>query len=154
HDGKVLASWGPEDNTLRLWEVATGQLWHRLEGHHGPVNGFSFSADSRRLATSSEDTSILVWNLTGLIKDHTRALSRYSPKEGEAFWTDLAGQDAAQAYQALAALTATPSETVAFLQERLRPAPEITEEHLARLITDLDADEFATREKAAEELER
>jgi hypothetical protein len=42
---------------------------------------------------------------------------------------------------------------VPFLKPLLRPAPRGDEKRLARLIADLDADEFAVREKAAAELE-
>ena len=44
-DGKLIASAGKE-NRIILWEVATGQEVHRLEGHQGPVRGSA----SRRTA--------------------------------------------------------------------------------------------------------
>src|SRR5262249_31532171 len=41
-----------------------------------------------------------------------------------------------------------------FLRRQLRPAEAAGEERLTRLIADLDADEFADRERAARQLER
>jgi hypothetical protein len=42
---------------------------------------------------------------------------------------------------------------VAFLQDHLQPVPHVSEEHVARLIADLDSGKFAVRQKAAKDLE-
>jgi hypothetical protein len=50
-------------------------------------------------------------------------------------------------------LTASPDQTVTLLKSKLQPAPAPAErEHVARLVADLDSDDFAVREKAAQEL--
>jgi WD40 repeat protein len=64
-DGRTLAAGGWYDPTIQLWEVATGQLRHSLRGHRGRIFTLVFSADGKRLASGSEDTTALLWDLTG-----------------------------------------------------------------------------------------
>ena len=56
-DGRTLAT-GSSDNTVRLWDVATGRAFAVLSGHAGAVYAgavlsVAFSADGRTLATAS-----------------------------------------------------------------------------------------------------
>jgi dipeptidyl aminopeptidase/acylaminoacyl peptidase len=152
-DGKTLASFGP-DRAIRLWEVATGQERHRLEGHRGPVSSVAFAPDGRRLASGGVDTTVLIWELVRRDKATARGGARPSVKEVEAWWTALTGDNAVQAYQAQQKLIAAPQETVAFFKGPLQPMAATDGKRLARLLADLDAEDFAAREKAVEELEK
>ncbi|MCI0464303.1 MAG: PQQ-binding-like beta-propeller repeat protein [Gemmataceae bacterium] len=61
-NGKVLAS-GGEDQTLCLWDAATGKELHRLTGHGYAVCDVAFSADGKRVASSSGiQRTIRVWD--------------------------------------------------------------------------------------------
>jgi hypothetical protein len=152
-DGRTLAA-GDSKNTVRLYDVATGQELHRLQGHRGHVISLFFSADGKCLVSSSQDTSVLVWDLTRVLADKPRVRGRLSPKDLEVLWTDLASDEAARAYKAQAKLTRAPKETLAFLKERLHPVAEPDLKGLSGLLADLDADEFTVRGKAAEQLEK
>jgi hypothetical protein len=153
-DGRTLASSYP-DNRVCLWEVATGRKRHCLEGHRGPISSLCWSADAKRLLSGSYDTSILVWDMTQAAHDRPRANVHLTPKELEALWTQLAGNDAALAYTAEAKLTAAPQDSLAFLKEHLPPAPAAHEDkRITQLVGDLDADDFAVREKAIEGLQK
>jgi WD40 repeat protein len=141
-DGRTLAWAGEESAVVRLLEVTSGRERHRLAGHLGPVLSLTFSVDGRRLTSGSEDTTALVWDLASV-------RPAGSVEDREAAWADLAGADAARAYQAIRLLAATPT----FFSGRLQPVAAADERRLARLIADLDRDEFAARQKAAAELE-
>jgi WD40 repeat protein len=40
---------------VRLWDTASGQPTHTLEGHTGGVSGVAFARDGRTLASASSD---------------------------------------------------------------------------------------------------
>ena len=73
-------------------------------------------------------------------------------REIEVLWNALATDDFAKAYRAQAAMVAGGEKTVAFLREKLKPVPAQDEGRIAKLIADLDSDDFATRDKASKEL--
>ncbi|HLZ64298.1 MAG TPA: protein kinase [Ktedonosporobacter sp.] len=50
-----------EDNTVRLWEVATGRCLHILHGHSDTVLAVSLSADGRLALSGSRDKTVRVW---------------------------------------------------------------------------------------------
>jgi len=147
-DGRMLASSG--DHTARLWEVATGDLRRLFEGHQGVVRTVALSSDGRRLATASFDTTALVWDVTGL----TRVPDKITDKDLETRWSALAGTDAAKAFDAVWWLASIPKASVPFLAKKLRPAAAVDPDKAARLVADLDSKSFATRKKAAAELEQ
>jgi WD40 repeat protein len=62
-DGKTLAS-GSIDQTIKLWDVATGKEQATLKGHTRYVASVAFSPDGKTLASGSEDRTIKLWDVT------------------------------------------------------------------------------------------
>jgi|GEM_PF-371180 len=59
-DGTKIAS-GSEDNTIKVWESATGKELATLSGHSDRVTSVAFSPDGSRIASGSWDKTIKVW---------------------------------------------------------------------------------------------
>ncbi|NPA25723.1 MAG: WD40 repeat domain-containing protein [Deltaproteobacteria bacterium] len=62
-DSRLLIS-GGNDHSVRLWDVASGELIRILEGHLDEVNGVAFSPDGRHAASASNDRTVRLWDLT------------------------------------------------------------------------------------------
>ena len=61
-DGSILAS-GSEDDSIRLWNVSTGQYIGGLWDHEAGVETLAFSPDGTMLASGSRDDKIILWDL-------------------------------------------------------------------------------------------
>jgi RNA polymerase sigma factor (sigma-70 family) len=151
-DGRSLAAgcW----RTIAVWETATGKERARFLGHKGDVVGLAFAPGGRLLASGSSDTTGLLWDLARTGPTGEPTASKLTSGDADSLWTDLADGDGAKAYRAVWSLALAPGEAVPFIKERLRPSTGVDEKRVARLIQELDADDFAAREKASEELEK
>ena len=61
-DGRHAVS-GSWDNTLRVWDLETGQTIRTLEGHTGRVTSLALTADGRHAVSGSWDNTLRVWDL-------------------------------------------------------------------------------------------
>jgi WD40 repeat protein len=61
-DGRYLAS-GSYDDTIKIWEVATGKQLRTLPGHSDSVRSVVYSPDGRYLASGSDDGTIKIWEV-------------------------------------------------------------------------------------------
>ena len=62
-DGGKLASAG-EDQTVKLWDAATGNLLMTLRGHTDIVSAVDWSPKGGQIASASEDETIRIWDST------------------------------------------------------------------------------------------
>ena len=62
-DGKSALS-GSDDNSLILWDIATGHIIRRFVGNISPVTGVAFSPDGRTALSSSYRTNeLILWDM-------------------------------------------------------------------------------------------
>ncbi len=59
-DGKLVACSVYE--IAYLWEVNSGQLLHKYNGHKGKIKSIFFSSDGEKIITSSEDSTTRLWS--------------------------------------------------------------------------------------------
>ncbi len=71
-DGRRVVS-GSWDTTAKIWDVESGLVQQRLEGHTGFVNDVVFSPEGNRVATASDDRTARLWDA-----DTGRELTRFT----------------------------------------------------------------------------
>jgi WD40 repeat protein len=134
--GQLLATAG--DGGLRVWDLASSCLVRALPIHRGGAAAVAFSADGRTLVAGGPDGRVRGWRVASLAADRLRL-----------FWR-LLGSDAAdevrRGEEGLRQAAAVP-----FLRERLLGVLRASSE-VPGLLAGLDADTYADRQRATEQL--
>jgi WD40 repeat protein len=60
----LVAGFGQPNNTVYVWDVATGDQILSLIGHKGAINALAFSPDGDTLLTGSDDLMLFLWDMT------------------------------------------------------------------------------------------
>ena len=81
-DGK----WQDSEFSVWLWDVATGKVVHRFEGHTAFVVGAAISPNGQHLATGSWDGTVRLWDIPG--KQPRHVLKGHSHLNAVAFSPD------------------------------------------------------------------
>ena len=138
------------------WEVITRDLFKE----HGAFNmtGMALTAMHGSTDFALFDHMLLGQSVAGLDRATDAALGRVKPAkplEGEdALWADLLGADQPKAAAAIRAFLAAAPDQVKFIGEKLaKPSADAYRTaRIRRLATELDSDDFETRNAAAEGL--
>ena len=77
-DGTTLAS-GSWDNTVRLWDVVSGQEKAVLQGHTDRITSVAFSPDGATLASRSSDGTVLMWDMSPYVTPISAVEAASSP---------------------------------------------------------------------------
>ena len=103
---------------IRVIDLPSGTCSAALTGHEGQIKALAFSPDGKLLASGSNDTTALLWDVASLFPAPPEA--KLSEAERASCWNDLTGE-AKQAYRSMWKL-ADDSGTVDFLRGALKPA--------------------------------
>jgi RNA polymerase sigma factor (sigma-70 family) len=153
-DGRTLLIGKSEtERGLRLYDLATGKEMCRFHGHRGFYSAAVFAPDGRRLLTASDDSSLVVWDVARLCPKGRPEPEKLAQQDLEPAWRELLDEDGTQVYRTIWRLAADGA-SVSLLQKHLKPVPAVDAKQLARLLADLDSDDFSVRQKAASDLER
>jgi WD40 repeat protein len=60
-DMKTVAAGGPDDATIRVWEMGTGKVKHRLNAHG--VWELAFARDGKTLVSVGSDRKVMIWDV-------------------------------------------------------------------------------------------
>ena len=79
-NGRILASAGSIDATVRMWDVDTWTEIAILRGHTGWVNSVAFSPDGKTIVSGSNDRTVRLWDVAsqteiGTLEGHTAAVN-------------------------------------------------------------------------------
>lgn len=167
-DRRLLAA-GGDGGFLIVWD-----LWNRTEvvrrtAHAGGVTDLAFTPDGRFLVTAGGEIALpslgtldgvlcgdgtaLVWDVAALVKK-LPPIPRATNDDRDALWADLGGANPVKADAALWKLSAAPDVAVPLLEEKLPRAAAGGGGDVAKLLVQLDDDDFDVREKATQELIR
>jgi RNA polymerase sigma factor (sigma-70 family) len=152
-DGRLLAT--SDNEVTHVWEVATGTKLHTFRGHLGGIRALSFSANGRRLATSSIDTTVVLWDLTlppG--KGVTASAGKPAEQQFADWWDALKSEDALRGYGAVWRFVDSSDAAVGFLRGRVKPATDTLVRAMEQHIAELDNASFAVRDKASQSLKK
>jgi hypothetical protein len=122
--------------------MGRGKQLLALRGHRGEINCLAFSPDGSWLASGSEDTTVLLWDL--------RRLPRTRP---QMLFADLMDTNEEEAAYAVMTLETMPASILPLLKDHL-PKAVALEKQIACFFADLDDADYAVREKASRELEK
>ncbi len=153
-DGRLLlTATSDKERGLRLWDLATGKELSKVWGHRGFVQAVAFAPGGMTAVSASDDSTVLVWDVAAL-RGAPPAETAIAAAELETLWGDLQGEDPARAFLARGRLAAAPGQALPLLKDVLRTVPSPEPERIARLLKELDDDDFATRERATADLEQ
>jgi hypothetical protein len=104
------------------------------------------------MVSVSHDTTGLVWDMTAL-----PARPQAKPLDDKALsmiWDDLGSDDPARVHEAIGKLLARPEQAVNLLKPRLAGITVADRDRFAKLLPQLDSEDFEAREGATRELKR
>ncbi len=152
-DGRTIAA-GCYDETIRLYDVLTARELPPLTGHRGGIRALCFSSSGKSLKSIGVDSRILVWRADGPALTWQPRTAKLAPEALAALWDTLDSDDPWLIHAVQSNLAAVPAQSMPFIRERLKPAATAEGKLIAKLITDLQNEDYNTRKKALAQIKK
>jgi len=148
--GRFLVAGDPTGVTI--WETASGAEVLQLSGHTAPINCVAVSPDGKHLATGSDDTTVILWDLAAAWHETAANFpaGKARPKADDLL-RDL-HRDGATAYRALWALAAEGDKVLPLIKRDLLCNLKSDDERISRLIAVLADPDETVRDAALKAL--
>ncbi|MBK9190199.1 MAG: caspase family protein [Crocinitomicaceae bacterium] len=62
-DGTLIASGSAKENSVKIWDINSGKIIGKLEGHDAATTAIGFNKDGTLLFTSAKDDKAMVWDI-------------------------------------------------------------------------------------------
>lgn len=62
-DGSLIASGTEKESAIKIWDINSGKIIGKLDGHEKNVTAFCFNEDGKKLYSSSQDEMLLLWDI-------------------------------------------------------------------------------------------
>ena len=62
-DGRLIASGSEKENSIKVWDVSSGKIIGKLEGHTDETTALSFNQDGTNLISSAKDNRVILWSI-------------------------------------------------------------------------------------------
>jgi WD40 repeat protein len=149
-DSKLLALAG-QAGSIQVLDILTAKELTMLKGHRAAINALAFAPNGKVLASASDDTTAMLWDVTRIARSGPAAKApRVS--DLEKWWQALMDSDAGTAFAAMRDFAAAPKETVAWLKVHVKPSEPLDVKRTQELVQQLDHEQFKVRDKAMNEL--
>jgi WD40 repeat protein len=154
-DGRFLATGGDENGSdIMVWELASGSKIATFAGDPSGVNPIVFSPDNRMLASGGGNSTALLWDITRRMRDGKLPPATVSGARFGQLWGKLADDDAAAAHAAIWELAAAGPRVLPMLKAKLPAATALDAKQAAKLVEQLNSDQYETRQSAMKEAEK
>jgi hypothetical protein len=152
-DGKLVFI-GKVDGTLRVLDATSGRILRDFPGHTEAIYSLALSPDGSTLASGSNDSTVLLWQVADLRKPATAVMKLPATQDLDGLWKNLGDADAAKAYKAMGLFASVPEDAATFLKSHLKAVAPADPKLVEKLLEELNSDKYAVREKAGVDLEK
>ena len=154
-DGKTLAALADDGISIVVWDLTRKTTRCQVNHDRGEVGLLALSSDGKKLVTTVKDGKVAyVWGTAARLLSRKEPLRDLTAKEMGSLWTTLSDTDYEKTDAAFRNLGAAGDNAIPFLRMQIRAiaVPAADMPRIEKLVAELNAEKFTTREQATKEL--
>jgi WD40 repeat protein len=150
-DGSLIAL-GGYSGAIFLWDPLTRQRLSKFRGHDRLIRAIAFAPDGKQFATTADDGLVKTWDVPRCFPAQAGPDGEPLAEKLDRLWELLGSDETALAFGAVWGLAAHPDDAIALCARRVKAVPRPDPARIRALISQLDSDDFRTRESAGDQL--